>query len=283
MTRVKSHLTLAGMMGSDSEEDQLGLCTSGEKQSGTSKTTAAKKARGRPAANKVTKPKQTSTRRASGRIATGIRQALEDRTNNSNTKISSKGNGGITETASTLQDFNHEREKEDLPRPKPKARGRGRPKAETAHNQRSTSNPQVPSSTLKPAVIQSVGRESRRAITRPYATLDHEIPETQMDTMDMDDSELQNAEDSMEVDEFPQLPIDKLPKAIARAAKPQAPASPGPKTNEAAIRRRLGELASKYESLELRYRDLQNIGVKEAERNFDRLRKQGDERLNGII
>ncbi|KAI1853103.1 hypothetical protein JX265_011384 [Neoarthrinium moseri] len=48
--------------------------------------------------------------------------------------------------------------------------------------------------------------------------------------------------------------------------------------NDPSLRRRIGELTRKYESLELKYRDLRELGVKEAERNYDKLKKQGEER-----
>ncbi|EOO01420.1 putative chromosome segregation protein [Phaeoacremonium minimum UCRPA7] len=37
-------------------------------------------------------------------------------------------------------------------------------------------------------------------------------------------------------------------------------------------------MTKKYESLEMKYRDLRDVAVREAERNFDRLKKQGEER-----
>ncbi|KAI0187361.1 chromosome segregation protein Csm1/Pcs1-domain-containing protein [Xylaria flabelliformis] len=43
---------------------------------------------------------------------------------------------------------------------------------------------------------------------------------------------------------------------------------------------RIKELTQKNEALELKYRELQDIGVREAEHNFDRLKKQGEERAN---
>ncbi|KAK9422456.1 putative Chromosome segregation protein Csm1/Pcs1-domain-containing protein [Seiridium unicorne] len=50
--------------------------------------------------------------------------------------------------------------------------------------------------------------------------------------------------------------------------------------NDPSLRRRIGELTRKYENLEVKYRDLREIGVKEAEHNYDRLKKQGEERAN---
>ncbi|ETS83314.1 hypothetical protein PFICI_05190 [Pestalotiopsis fici W106-1] len=51
-------------------------------------------------------------------------------------------------------------------------------------------------------------------------------------------------------------------------------------SSDPALRRQLGELTRKYENLEVRYRDLRDIGVKEAEHNYDRLKKQGEERAH---
>ncbi|KAK3338261.1 chromosome segregation protein Csm1/Pcs1-domain-containing protein [Neurospora tetraspora] len=52
----------------------------------------------------------------------------------------------------------------------------------------------------------------------------------------------------------------------------------GARTDDPELRRKLGEMTQKYEALELKYRDLREVAVKEAERNFDRLRKQSEER-----
>ncbi|KAI0848109.1 chromosome segregation protein Csm1/Pcs1-domain-containing protein [Daldinia vernicosa] len=50
--------------------------------------------------------------------------------------------------------------------------------------------------------------------------------------------------------------------------------------HEPSMRRRVGDLSRKYENLEAKYRDLREIGIKEAERNYDRLKKQSEERAN---
>lgn len=54
-------------------------------------------------------------------------------------------------------------------------------------------------------------------------------------------------------------------------------------SDEVELRRKLGEMTQKYEALELKYRDLREVAVKEAERNFDRLRKQSEERTAGMF
>lgn len=47
--------------------------------------------------------------------------------------------------------------------------------------------------------------------------------------------------------------------------------------NDSATRRKLGDMTRKYESLEKRHRNLREVGLREAERNFERLRKQSEE------
>jgi hypothetical protein len=50
------------------------------------------------------------------------------------------------------------------------------------------------------------------------------------------------------------------------------------KTGDPALRRKLGEMTKKLDALETRYRNLREIGIKEATTNFDQLRTQSDER-----
>ena len=47
------------------------------------------------------------------------------------------------------------------------------------------------------------------------------------------------------------------------------------------MRRKLGEMTKKYENISIKYQDLREIGLKEAERNFERLKKQSEERTAG--
>ncbi|KJZ69434.1 hypothetical protein HIM_11163 [Hirsutella minnesotensis 3608] len=56
-------------------------------------------------------------------------------------------------------------------------------------------------------------------------------------------------------------------------------ASPG-QQDQSLLWKRLGDLAKKYENLEMRHRDLRNVGLKAAERNFDRIKKQAEENFS---
>ena len=48
------------------------------------------------------------------------------------------------------------------------------------------------------------------------------------------------------------------------------------------LRRRLGEMTQKFEALELRYQSLKDVGVTEAESNFERFKKQVEENTKGV-
>ncbi len=93
----------------------------------------------------------------------------------------------------------------------------------------------------------------------------------------------------MEIDHTEQIELEDVsvpePEPRRRALGSQSPrklagqdASEG---GEPALRRRLGEMSRKFESLEQKYRDLREVAVKDAERNFDKLKKQGEEKANG--
>jgi hypothetical protein len=50
---------------------------------------------------------------------------------------------------------------------------------------------------------------------------------------------------------------------------------------DAAGRRQLGELQKKYDSLDTRYNELREVGVKAAGHNFERMKKQSDDNTAG--
>jgi hypothetical protein len=48
------------------------------------------------------------------------------------------------------------------------------------------------------------------------------------------------------------------------------------------LRRKLGDITKKFENLDLKYRNLREVGVKEAEANLEKLKKSTAERIKGI-
>ena len=54
------------------------------------------------------------------------------------------------------------------------------------------------------------------------------------------------------------------------------------RASEPAVRRKLGEMTGKFENMDIKYRSLREVAMRDAESNFDRLKKAADERANGL-
>ncbi|CAK7211501.1 hypothetical protein SBRCBS47491_001147 [Sporothrix bragantina] len=169
----------------------------------------------------------------------------------------------------------------------PKKRGRGRPKTADA-----TTNENEDPQVAKPG---RRGRRSAASAVEEDTTMDvdgnndevaeedvtqqeAEATETRFaDTMDIEPAETKTAD----VPSSFQSPLRRsrpTPPVPTSAARGRGSTSTTSASDDASVRRRLGELTKKYDTLEARYRDLKEIGVKEAERNFDKLKKQGEDR-----
>lgn len=274
------------MVDSDSEDD-LGVRLAPKKAPIEMATTK----RGRTPANRVTKPVQKSTRRANAMVASaveaeGARPALAEMPPNSQ-PAATTGRG---------------RKKAALPKDSPEALASppasDEPKAKATRGRPRRTKPAQPLAELE--IPDSAQRGSAAPVAvaarrgrRPAAAKQVEEPPEEMEipeTQDVDPMELDQEEDS-QMDVAPagrrsesaglrRLPLAPLPVAAPPPRK--LAAVPDLEQNEVSLRRRLGDLTKKFESLEARYRDLREIGVIEAERNFDRLKRQGEEKTKGI-
>ncbi|KAI0967704.1 chromosome segregation protein Csm1/Pcs1-domain-containing protein [Xylaria arbuscula] len=133
---------------------------------------------------------------------------------------------------------------------------------------------------------------------KPKTTVKAEIPETQPEMEPAIEPEKEVPEtqqvDMADIDIIEDEPIEELPtyqrQGLSSAQRPRPPllfganrrpvSASDSEQNDPILRRRIGELTRKHEALETKYRDLREIGIQEAERNFDRLKKQGEERAN---
>ncbi|KAH7137102.1 chromosome segregation protein Csm1/Pcs1-domain-containing protein [Dactylonectria estremocensis] len=250
MPRAKATAPLAGLVGSDTEPDfddfDVSDIQAARNQRQPPSTT--KRPRGRPpSASKVTKPTPRTTARTRGRpVASRAAQQQEAQSLEDTTNV-----GDVTETAVA---------------PSTGAKtARGRPKGVGSAVKRNTAI-NAPTS-VPPSATRPRGRPRlRRAATPP-----EEIPETQEETQ----HEIQHdePEDRMDIDTLAQTQVDTEPTRTDSLED-----IIGYDVSDVSLRRRLGDLTKKYESLEMRHRDLREVGIKEAERNFDRLRKQAEER-----
>ncbi|KAI1099894.1 chromosome segregation protein Csm1/Pcs1-domain-containing protein [Jackrogersella minutella] len=280
MSRAKS-AALLGLVESDDEADDiLAGDTIAVAKMAPAKTRAT-------AANRTTKLNQNSTRQT----AAAARKALADKPANVQDKPSrgkGKKRSAPEEPTPAVEDEDEDDEISMAADEKPKG-GRGRPRATKAprtSNDEDISTVDQPEPATRPTARR--GRKPKTKADTPPPEL--EVPETQ--PVEDEIPETQAVETTeLTVEEHDQ--IEDLPSHRPRPSSVQrfqsndsfsvnrraVPASDS-ELHEPSMRRRVGELTRKYESLETKYRDLRDIGVKEAERNYDRLKKQSEERAN---
>ncbi|KAJ4300230.1 hypothetical protein N0V88_002902 [Collariella sp. IMI 366227] len=280
MSKAKLRSHLLQLVDSDSEggigKHSLDIARSVAKSAKQKTAMPPKKTKtGRPAANKVTKPatKPVPSKRA---ISARVAAAAEEVT------VGGKGAAAKKSSAAT-------------------GTGRGRKRAappeEDEDEEEDTAMTEAPAVETPPATKQKSARGRPKKVvveaepeptgarggrkaakrTDPDTTAEEvsEIPETQQPGPIPSDSEDEDEDDLADLPAA-QSTIRKLgrgsipvPSSVSKRP-PSSPDKDGP-----ALRRRLGELTQKYETLELKYRDLKEIAVKDAERNFDKLKKQG--------
>ena len=276
MPRAKAQTSLLGLIESESEAD-LGLESRAAKPQNVrpSKTMPPKKAaaRGRGSTNKVTKPGQATNR--PGAKSAAVADAKDA------SRSSGSGRGRSTKAATATEIADSQAPVDEPTQPAKAKPGRGRRKAATPEEDDRGIDPlsdpivDLEAEPLKPMRGQRGRVKKMHSAVEPIT----EIPETQLppDPLDISTHD--------ETDRMEDLPPPSVSTRQAHSSfSVSRPAPPirehGTAMAEASLRRRLGELTHKYDSLEQKYRDLREIGVKEAELNFDKLKKQSDERAN---
>ncbi|KAK2011238.1 chromosome segregation protein [Colletotrichum eremochloae] len=267
MSHVARSSKLLALVDSDSDE----LSGLGAKISSDStkdhEMPLAKKTRGRPpAAHKVTKPSQKATKtRMNHKLAAAISKAEEE----GMVDISAKDEGKTSKRgrkAAAKDEEETEMAEKDGGMTSSVKPSRGRPKATVAAVSKADDSNEVPDSAAKRTAPPA--KRGRRPVTTPTQNEESEIPETQaQDNMDIE-TELD--------DHFEDLPVPRQPACHTS----RVGGSSDVETSEVQLRRKLGEMTRKYNHLEAKYRDLRDIGVKAAERNFDNLKKETEERAN---
>lgn len=296
MSKATSKQSLLGLVDSDSDDD-LGASFASVENHGsaalkkiTAKKMPPKKAAGRPAASKVTKkPAKPTTRRVNDRLTAAVEAAVENPDAPMTTKPGTDAPKRGRKAAAANPD--------DAVIPvSPPSSGavkgrvaRGRPKAAAAakKNAKDQDAPEDDPQTTTSAPAKR-GRKPAAKQQTVDAEETLEIPETQQpqDAMDVDEDTGVEQEEVTAMDDLTAIsPVGSPPGR----ALPLSMSSPGkvrsrPTTTadveetDSSLRRRLGDLTKKYDALETKYRDLREIGVKEAERSFDRYKKQSEDR-----
>jgi hypothetical protein len=285
------HSTLSGLVESDPEDSQfIERDAMPTPDSAAENRVPGKKARGRPKAGTTAKVTKAPVRRTSGRLNAklkaveppkGKRKALADRTNQQ-----------YASDTEEVDDFEHDGDavmREPAPEViagketkakamKKKAPARGKPakaiSTDTKHTLADTPQAHLVERRRqkeKPAAKQQIAGE---------ASAEKIILESQAPVMDVDGDE--QVEQTV-----PQLVQNSSrPRSYSRprqhsVQRRRAGSASDTERNDPALRRKLGEMTKKYESLNVKYQDLREIGLKEAERNFERLKKQSEEKTAG--
>ncbi|KAH6631968.1 chromosome segregation protein Csm1/Pcs1-domain-containing protein [Chaetomium tenue] len=270
MSKAKARAHLLQLVDSDSED---GIGGSSAKITTTKSTMPPKKGKvGRKATNKVTKPAPKTSaagRRASDRIAAAVDEVTTGQKPSNTKGAQAKGPGRGRKRAAAAAEEAEEAEEEDTvmtEAPAPKQKGaRGRPKKAAVEVE-----PQ-PTGARR-------GRKPAAKADEPDTTAGEvsEIPETQQQDATQSDLDDEHDDSVSGTPEPAKIGRGSAPVPSSVSKRPLHTLSP--EKGDPAVRRRLGEMTQKYESLEHKYRDLKEIAVREAERNFDKLKKQSDEK-----
>lgn len=276
---------LVDLLDSDSDD---GCIARASKPKKTEKMATEKKARGRAAANRVTKAEpKAATRRAGAKKAAAAeqeieRQALAGKPTNYRKKAT---RGRKAKAAEEIEEEEDEGEEgadvlatpPGSDEPARAKAGRGRPRKEAV----------IPESVQKAEKPAAPKRRGRKAVEpeEPVPLQDgpSEIPETQADDrMDIDAEEQDQVEDLPTFSRFSDPPsVQRVSPYNVSLSASKRPAGSVSHDSDASVRRLLGEMTKKYEALELRYKDLRNVTVTEAEKTFDRLKKTSEEKTQG--
>lgn len=318
MPKPKAVASLSGFAESDVDQDmESGADAVPTPESNQENAGAVKKGRPRtkPAASKFSKPKaKAPSRRASGgSVAVAKKAAPKKKAAPERAPLNEQANDRNPSDTEEVDEFDAEvqqdpkgRESADELLPVKQPVKHGRKPATRSKKQAETGPPIQGKATEKdgefeytPTVIRQ-SRLSKKAPStaqrptvnkrQPSAEPRHEevIPETQPVPMDVDTS-IFPEEDNEDV--VPQSVFRPTVNPRATSRIRQGPlgrrragsASDTERTtNDPAVRRKLGELTKKFENLDLKYRNLREVGIKEAEANFEKLKTSSEAKAKGM-
>ena len=318
MLKAKAISSLSGMIDSDMDElsDVEMMPTPDSNQENTE---PKNKVSGRP---KAAAPKVRKTKAASRRLSGGPkpkpaakkkesikRSALKEQTNEEQVSDIEEVDDFVDDIQGPVhqQEVEPPQESSDVQVETKKKPGR-KPKAATKRKQ--TAGKDVPDSVKvvekdgefeytptatrqnKLASKASAATKNISAKSKPEDLMDEDektIPETQPAPLDTDEFDLPQED---EEEPIPQSVYRQVRNARSSSKQPQ-PTSVRRRAgsasdmerggNDPATRRKLGEMTKKFENLDMKYRNLREVGVKEAEANFEKLKKQSEERTKSIV
>jgi len=304
MSRSKYKSTISGLIDSDSDDSQF-IHKDTMSTADSENKLAAKKVRGRPKAladtakpAKVTKAK-APVRRVSGRVSAKMKAPAKRA---KRTALADKTNQQAASDTEEVDDFEQNEDlqmadaisgdelddatvntKENKSKPTKKRAAAGRGKAEK----------EVPTTQSNEVEILEVPHIKTRATKKKVEAKKAPIPEPSPEKVILESQIPQ-----MEVDQYSDEEVEPQKVQISRASRAprdyteararqvstqrRGGSASDTERSDPAIRRKLGEITKKYENLNVKYQDLREIGLKEAERNFERLKKNSEEKSSSM-
>lgn len=298
------HSTLSGLVGSDSDDATLGaLDAISTPRSARENGIPSRRVRAgsKGVTGKVMKAK-ASGRRISGAKAVagkkGKRAPLSDKTNKQFAASDTEEVDEFEQQDVTMDDAASGDEfdasvvaiKQRKPQPSKVKPGQKVDKIIKEISSRSNDTNQRESSDAPrigslPPTARSKASHLKRQTSVEMKQRNDTIQETQRSAVDMDDY---GDEDVEEPTPKPNGRYTSVPRAASQTRQTYVPrrragSASDTERNDPAIRRKLGEMTKKLENLDLKYRNIREVGIKEAEHNFEKLKKQSEESKKGTL
>lgn len=174
--------------------------------------------------------------------------------------------------------------------PPPAVRGRGRAKKATGPEPVEEEADEIVEETMEvepsPAAARSSHAPSRgrKAVPKPVkeaaATKGRKATQTKNKTQPEplpEDELLESDEDEMQIDEPPVARnVSRNNSRLATSIRRRAGSASDTERGDPNLRRKLGDVTRKFENIDMKYRNLKEVGVNEATANMEKLRKQCD-------
>jgi hypothetical protein len=257
------HSTLSGLIDSDSEDTQF-LEAMPTPDSAAENKVPAKKARGRPktAPAKVTKTKAPA-RRLSGRLMAKAKAVEPAPTKTKRKALADKTNHQLADETEEVDEF------------------------EQSEDTEMGDELDATVVTIKENKSQATKKKTTmgRGVTKKKASVKRVTPkETSPIVLESQvPEEIENTRGEEEIEKpasksvHTSRPRDRSHPRQPSLQRRRAGSASDTERSDPVLRRKLGEMTKKYDSLSVKYQDLREIGLKEAERNFERLKKQSEQ------
>ncbi|QKX54853.1 uncharacterized protein TRUGW13939_01942 [Talaromyces rugulosus] len=287
MPKRKAITRISGLVDSDSDDDVADPVASHDEQQ-----RPTKKARGRPKASGINKTEEQSTATTASRrqrpssAGTTTKQETTAAAAAAAKKPSARGRPRGTseqeddEGNNVLPDARQDQANtpKDTSPAKAKKGGRGRKAVKQVTDDGEFEYTPTGSRQLKPTDIQS----KKRGAQKPLETIEEPvIPDSQVPLAGgsdaISDEEEEEETETIATTTSPRKSLVNGHQANPPRKRPTVTFADAEKTpSDPDLRRKLGDMTKKYETLESKHRTLREIGIVEANANFEKIKKQCD-------